>query len=544
MTHIVSDRIRETSTTTGTGTYSLAGAVSGYQAFDDDMATNDTCWYVAHMGANWEVGLGTFTSAATDTIARTTILASSNGDAAVDWGAGTKHIFMTVPASKWGRVGDGTVGAPSIGPFNDPDSGMYVIGANNLGIAVAGAKVLDIATTGLSVTGVLGVTGTLTISAGNLSVTGTGVITSASAAAFAVGRLGATTPALNIDASTGTSITGMEVKSAAASGGVDLRAIGETNVTVRFDAKGSGTIRLGATSTGAIEFSRNAVPTANDGAALGTTSLGWADLHLATGGVINWANGEVTITETSASLLTIAGGVVAISDTTEATSFSAASVTLAGGLGVAKDIIAGGNITVPGFDSAKELRLRVGFANNTSGGLGVSPYDHSGGGAADGLACYGHDGFSVWTAQTQRLIVGADGSIYTLNATGGAKGIDTINAKAVYDDNVLLTDYVFDKFLKIDNLSTYSDRVRERFGALDTEMFSVHAYVDYWRKNQRLYGMPDLSDCIDGIVKEVSLGGMCQLLTQTAELQAIHIGAINDRVNDNERRIQKLEEAA
>ena len=49
-------------------------------------------------------------------------------------------------------------------------------------------------------------------------------------------------------------------------------------------------------------------PTTNDGVALGTTSLGWSDLHIASAGVINWVNGEMTITETNANLLTVAGG--------------------------------------------------------------------------------------------------------------------------------------------------------------------------------------------------------------------------------------------
>ena len=60
-----------------------------------------------------------------------------------------------------------------------------------------------------------------------------------------------------------------------------------------------------------VELVENALtPTTNDGVALGTTSLGWSDAHLAAQGVINWANGEMTITETSANLLTIAGGAV------------------------------------------------------------------------------------------------------------------------------------------------------------------------------------------------------------------------------------------
>lgn len=98
MAHIIGDRCRETSTTIGTGTYSLAGAVLGFQDFDTLAATNDLVFYFAAMGADWEVGRGTFTSGSPDTLARTTIYASSNGGAAVSWAAGIKEITGTIPA--------------------------------------------------------------------------------------------------------------------------------------------------------------------------------------------------------------------------------------------------------------------------------------------------------------------------------------------------------------------------------------------------------------------------------------------------------------
>lgn len=61
-----------------------------------------------------------------------------------------------------------------------------------------------------------------------------------------------------------------------------------------------------------VELVENVLqPTTNDGVALGTTSLGWSDLHLASAGVINWANGQMSITETNENLLTVAGGVLA-----------------------------------------------------------------------------------------------------------------------------------------------------------------------------------------------------------------------------------------
>lgn len=94
MPYIVADRIKETSTTTGTGNFSLAGAATGYRAFDDVMANGDTCYYVIQLqgGSEWEVGYGTFND--TDTLVRTRVTASSNAGAAVNFSSGTKDVFM------------------------------------------------------------------------------------------------------------------------------------------------------------------------------------------------------------------------------------------------------------------------------------------------------------------------------------------------------------------------------------------------------------------------------------------------------------------
>ena len=107
MAHIVADRVKETSTTTGTGNLTLAGALTAYQAFSAVCANNDTFFYfVAHQSANeWEVGYGTYVSA-TPAIARTTVIESSNADAAVNFSAGTKDVFITSPAvgHSWGTL--------------------------------------------------------------------------------------------------------------------------------------------------------------------------------------------------------------------------------------------------------------------------------------------------------------------------------------------------------------------------------------------------------------------------------------------------------
>ena len=95
------DRVKETSTTTGTGTFSLAGAAAGFQTFVDGIGNGNTCPYVIALrgGSEWEVGRGTVTDGAPDTLARTQILASSNGGSAVNFSAGTKDVFCAAIAA-------------------------------------------------------------------------------------------------------------------------------------------------------------------------------------------------------------------------------------------------------------------------------------------------------------------------------------------------------------------------------------------------------------------------------------------------------------
>lgn len=94
------DRVKETSTTTGTGTLTLAGAVTGFRTFGSVLADADTTYYAIELSGTgeWEVGLGTIGGSGT-TLARTTPLASSNAGAAVNFSAGTKTVFGTLPAT-------------------------------------------------------------------------------------------------------------------------------------------------------------------------------------------------------------------------------------------------------------------------------------------------------------------------------------------------------------------------------------------------------------------------------------------------------------
>ena len=102
MALVLNDRVKETTTTTGTSTVDLAGAETGFESFVAGIGNSNTCYYaIVHQTADeFEVGLGTVTDATPDTLSRTTIISSSNSDSAVNFSSGTKDVFCTLPASK------------------------------------------------------------------------------------------------------------------------------------------------------------------------------------------------------------------------------------------------------------------------------------------------------------------------------------------------------------------------------------------------------------------------------------------------------------
>ena len=98
MALVVKDRVKETTTTTGTGTFTLDGAVTGFETFGS-VGDGNTTYYVCTDNTNFEIGIGTYTASGT-TLSRDTILQSSNSDSKVNWSSGTRTIFCTYPADK------------------------------------------------------------------------------------------------------------------------------------------------------------------------------------------------------------------------------------------------------------------------------------------------------------------------------------------------------------------------------------------------------------------------------------------------------------
>ena len=132
MAFVLADRVKETTTTTGTGTVTLLGASTGYQPFSAIGDTNTTYYTIAgQTGNEWEVGIGTYTSSGT-TLARTTVISSSNAGALVNFSAGTKDVFVTYPAEFTANAIGGGIGAVLLNADTATVSGSISTGQNGL----------------------------------------------------------------------------------------------------------------------------------------------------------------------------------------------------------------------------------------------------------------------------------------------------------------------------------------------------------------------------------------------------------------------------
>ena len=276
MALVINDRVKETTTTTGTGAVSLGGATTGFEAFSAGVGNSNTTYYViAHQTANeWEVGLGTLDGDSSD-LTRTTIISSSNSDSAVDFAAGTKDVFCTVPASKLlveDANNDITIGR------NLTVTGDLTISGDDLtmGTNTSGAALIGDGTNFNPVA----ISGDITIGTTGTAAIGSGVIVNAdvnSSAAIAMSKTAFTagtgvslsTNTLNVDAAqTGiTSILATDVK------------IGEDDQT-KVDFETANTINFYADNEKQLILTDGALaPGSNAIVDLGTDALEFKDAY-------------------------------------------------------------------------------------------------------------------------------------------------------------------------------------------------------------------------------------------------------------------------
>ena len=200
MALVLADRVKETTTSTGTTAITLAGAATGYQTFLLAVGNANTTYYTIadQTGANWEVGIGTYTTIG-NTLSRDTVLASSNAGALVVFLTGTKDVFVTYPAERALYTG-GPLGTPASGTLTNCT--FPTLNQNTTGTAAGLSATLAIGSGG---------TGATTLAGANLPVTnvantftGTQTFSGTSTALAAILTNAAETTTVSATAATGT----------------------------------------------------------------------------------------------------------------------------------------------------------------------------------------------------------------------------------------------------------------------------------------------------------------------------------------------------
>tara|TARA_R110000796_G_scaffold81249_2_gene179092 strand:+ start:2204 stop:3628 length:1425 start_codon:yes stop_codon:yes gene_type:complete len=272
MALIVADRVQETTNSTGTGAYVLGGAVPGFQTFASEVSNTDTVYYSVTDNVNFEVGLGTYASSG-GTITRTTVFTSSNSNSAVNWGVGTKNIFLTYPADK--AVIEDASGNVTLG--NNLAVGGTVDGRD---VATDGTKLDGIATSANNYTHP-NHSGEVTSSGDGATVISDNVVDEANLKV-------SNTPTNGYMLTAQSGNTGGLTWAAASGGGADLYAANESSPSAQPSATGANAIAIGdsavasgehsvaltkSRASGADSFAAAIADSASSYGALGTKSI-------------------------------------------------------------------------------------------------------------------------------------------------------------------------------------------------------------------------------------------------------------------------------
>ena len=274
MALVINDRVKETTTTTGTGAVSLAGAVTGFETFAAGIGNSNTVYYcIAHQDqAEFEVGLGTLDGDSSD-LTRTTVISSSNSDSAVNFSSGTKDVFCTLPASKLifeDANNDATVGR------NLTVTGDLTVSGDDITLATntSGAALIGDGTNFNPVA----ISGDITIAANGTAAIGSGVIVNAdinNSAAIAMSKTA-------FSAGTGVSLSTNTLSVDAAQTGItsllatDIK-IGEDDQT-KIDFETADEIHFYAANVEQVYLGDNIFgPQSDSDVDLGSTGVRWKD---------------------------------------------------------------------------------------------------------------------------------------------------------------------------------------------------------------------------------------------------------------------------